>query len=398
MASLDKAVQEVNNVELNVAFLYPYNLKPFSNGKTAYYPIFTGNILKESILQRFFGRKNNLYTKEYLDIIEIVKPDIIHIHGTENTFHTILGRTNVPVVISIQGNPSVYAYKFRSGFHGFAENDKNSNLTFKSFLLGRNSFHTGLKELSIMAKLEQRTLLDAKYIIGRTDWDRRITRVLAPNSKYFVGNEALRDVFYRNEWNQNQPSSKLIIHTTNGNNYYKGLETLCYALSLLNNMGVDVEWRVAGISKNSKIVDITKRFLKENYPKKGLVLMGSLNEEQLVQSLLESHLYVMPSHIENSPNNLCEAMILGMPCVATLAGGTDSMLENKKEGLIIQDGDPWSMAGAIMELKNNWEKALYYGKNAREKAQNRHDRNSIVESLVNIYKTIIDENPSSLSI
>lgn len=42
----------------------------------------------------------------------------------------------------------------------------------------------------------------------------------------------------------------------------------------------------------------------------------------------------MPSHIENSPNNLCEAMILGMPCIATDAGGTSTLLSNMKDGLL----------------------------------------------------------------
>ena len=98
----------------------------------------------------------------------------------------------------------------------------------------------------------------------------------------------------------------------------------------------------------------------------------------------------MPSHIENSPNNLCEAMLLGMPCITTLAGGSDSILINKKEGLVIQDGDPWSMAGAVLELRNNWSEALIYGQKAREHALKRHDINSIIKSLLQTYQTIIE--------
>ena len=125
------------------------------------------------------------------------------------------------------------------------------------------------------------------------------------------------------------------------------------------------------------------------YPQKGLKLMGALNENELVESLVSAHMYVMPSHIENSPNNLCEAMMLGMPCITTLAGGTDTMLRHKIEGLVIQDGDPWSMAGAIMELRNDWETAVEYGKNARLHAQERHDKKKIVNNLLSVYTEII---------
>ena len=119
--------------------------------------------------------------------------------------------------------------------------------------------------------------------------------------------------------------------------------------------------------------------------------MGSLGQDQLVDSLLSSHLDVMPSHIENSPNNLCEAMMLGLPCIATHAGGTASILRNGEEGLIIQDGDPWVMAGAIMELVSQPKQMVQFGQKARAMAMKRHDRSKIVEQLIDTYHLIIRE-------
>lgn len=85
-------------------------------------------------------------------------------------------------------------------------------------------------------------------------------------------------------------------------------------------------------------------------------------------------------------------MLLGMPCITTLAGGSDSILINNKEGLVIQDGDPWSMAGAILELKNDWQQAVLYGQEARKHAMIRHDRESIVNDLLEVYQTIINDS------
>jgi len=81
-------------------------------------------------------------------------------------------------------------------------------------------------------------------------------------------------------------------------------------------------------------------------------------------------------------------MILGMPCIATYAGGTSSLIKDKEEGLLIQDGDPWSMAGAIHELLSNEIEAIEFGKRARERALIRHDKERIVSELLAIYKIV----------
>lgn len=388
MEALDYAVQR--KVELHISYLYPYKQEPFKNGFTTYHPIYTGNIIVESLKNRFLSRRQPDYLQNYLNVINDVKPDIIHIHGSENSFHEIVRRTDIPMVLSIQGNLSVYSYKYLSGFHGKLLSLKKGSLNLKSLIFGRNSFLKDYEYMNRMAFIEQKNLINIKNVIGRTDWDYRITRILAPHSKYYIGNEILRNSFYTGSWKNQDLTGKISIFTTNGDNYYKGFETLCYALHLLLQLGIEVEWRVAGIIETSAVNKIAKRVLKDKYPYKGLVLLGSLDENGLVQSLQFSNIYVMPSHIENSPNNLCEAMIIGLPCIATHAGGTASILKDKEEGLIIQSGDPWAMAGAIVEFINNPEQAKEYANKARIAALKRHNRDNIVSELINTYQEIIN--------
>lgn len=391
MHALNQAIQD--HIELTVAFHYPYKKDTFKYQNTNYFPVYTGNIILENLKRRFL---NKVYDEDfliqYLDVIEKVKPDIIHIHGTENSFLCIIEKTTIPIVVSIQGNLTVYNYKFFSGFHGKHLRKKDSKITFKNLLFGWNSYIKGYKTMTKMSMVESKHLKNANHIIGRTDWDRRITRILAPNSKYLQGEEMLREGFYQSLWDDPYSHGKIKLFTTNGNNYYKGFETVCYSLHLLNESGLDVEWRVAGVTKDSLINKITRKHLGKNYPEKGLVLLGSLHEDELIKNLQNSHIYIMPSHIENSPNNLCEAMILGMPCIATFAGGTSSMMKDGEEGILVQDGDPWVMAGAIVELLNNPEKAIEMGQNARARALARHDKETISKNLIEVYKSIVECN------
>jgi glycosyltransferase involved in cell wall biosynthesis len=84
-------------------------------------------------------------------------------------------------------------------------------------------------------------------------------------------------------------------------------------------------------------------------------------------------------------------MLLGMPIIATFAGGIPTTVENKKEGLLVQDGDPYALAGAILELKENSNYANELGNNARAKAMCRHNPDKIVNKLLNIYSSIIND-------
>lgn len=384
--SLDGEMQ--NKVDLHIAFYHNENILPFKYGNTRYYPIFKG---RKSLFRKYIDVKFSRIVlkediKKYLDIIKEVTPDIIHIHGTENPFGYILEKTDIPVVMSIQGNITVFYHKFLSGLE-----KKYLNLTdgFIKTMLRYKPFKVNYNMFESMKKRELEVLSLCRNIIGRTSWDRRISSVLSPEAKYYHNDEILREEFYQEKWQQPK-NNTFIIHTTNGNSFYKGFETICQTVSLLKKSGFDnFEWRIAGISANDLIVKVVRKKLKSLYPDSNLVLMGKLNETELQKKLLESNLYAMSSHIENSPNNLCEAMILGMPCIATFAGGTGSLLRDGHEGILIQDGDPWAMAGAILELNEDFQKALTMGDNARKKALYRHDKDRISNELVGIYSNIL---------
>ena len=390
LKSLDKQIQE--DVDLYVAFYYPYKLNRFKYGKTSYYPIYNGNFLWNTFKKIFIvSEKDEQDVHKYTDIIEQIQPDIIHIHGTENPFGCIIGKVNIPVVVSIQGNITVYYHKYFSGIEKKYLSTSVPVSSLKGFLLSKNFLYV-YKTFAKKKQIELKNLKKTNYIIGRTAWDKRITTVMAPDSVYYHGDELLRGSFYANQWkNPFSFPGNFIIHTTNGNSFYKGFETICLALNELNKLNYDVEWRVAGITEKSLIYKIVKKKLKKNFPEKGLTLLGSLSENELIVSMQQSNVYVMPSHIENSPNSLCEAMLMGMPCIATFAGGTGSLLQDKKEGLLIQDGDPWAMAGSILELWNNKEQAIIMGANARIRALHRHDKKRIVTDLLETYNTIIHD-------
>lgn len=382
LKTLNEIVQD--KVNLSIAFYYKKDIKPFRYGNTMYFPIYkNSDSLTNKIKSRVLGRMEpEEDIKKFIEIIIEIAPDVIHIHGTERQFGLIQNFISIPTVISIQGNISVYKEKYFSGIP-LLDVFKYTRLKNRLFFTGTLSRFKSFKK---QAEIEKRILRISKNIIGRTDWDQRITRVLSPNSNYFHNDEILKKVFYENQW-QNQLSSKINLFTTTAAGIYKGVETLIHCAYLLDLNDVNYKWKVAGVSVNDEIVDLSTKSLKKNISK-NIEFLGPVDEETLKDSILNCNIYLGVSHIENSPNSLCEALLLGAPCIATYAGGTSNFIQDRISGVLIQDGDPYSMAGAIMELKSNYDMAQAMGENARNIAIKRHDRNIIVRDLISIYQKV----------
>jgi glycosyltransferase involved in cell wall biosynthesis len=381
--SLQRTMQD--KVELSLAFYHDNSIQPFVLGTTKYFPVTRyrkGAVSK--ISQRIFNTLEGPDDiKAFLDIIDQVKPDLIHVHGTEGPFGLIQKFTDVPVVVSIQGIITVYRYKY---FSGISHATALLYSRFKNYLYFRSVFNV-YQRFNKMAAREQEIYKLTKFILGRTHWDRRIASVMAPKARYFHSDEVLRAAFYQYEWN-NTLSGELILFTTNGPDIYKGIETVISCAALLDSLGLNYEWQIAGFSPGDEMIGIASKSV-DTAVSKNIKLLGSVDEQTLASALLKAHIYVGCSHIENSPNSLCEAQILGLPCIATHAGGTNSMLSGDGDGVLIQDGDPYSMAGAIIELKENFEHATLLGKGSRKKALRRHDPERISNELLSIYQTVL---------
>ena len=389
LASLEQQVKHDPFIDLSVSFYYNGELEPFEYNSVQYYPVSRGRGQSKFAklmdrLEAYQENRDERYIEKLVKVIETVRPDVIHIHGTEDNFGLIQKYIQLPVVFSIQSLLTPYCEKF---FSGIPRSVASSKENFSSKLLidsVRNNFFL----FSKWAKREVEMLKPARFIIGRTSWDKRATRILAPKSLYFVGNEIMRSSFYSRVWQKQAFSPTITIVTTMSGGLYKGLESVLKTAAVLTAHHFNFQWLVIGQTESGKYPQMVQRWIKKDYSQNGVVFMGSKTESELVEILCEADIYCQVSHIENSPNSLCEAMLLGMPVVATFAGGTDSMLESGSQGMLVQDGDSYSLAGAITELAEDFEKSRQYGQNARKAALERHDPKKVANEIIDVYKAI----------
>ncbi|MGV8962756.1 MAG: glycosyltransferase family 4 protein [Candidatus Saccharimonadaceae bacterium] len=398
VSSLEKELIKVEGIELGVVFTYGFEgKKHFKIGTTNYYSVPYAHT-KGRIRGIFSRWKHNIEPagdiNYYLEIVEEFKPDVIHIFGTEYAFGLIIEKVKVPIIIQIQGNLSVCEKKWFSGLSNCnILRHSNPKVIIQAYGLWHLYFL-----FSKRASRERKLMQFCKYFIGRTDWDRRISHVLSPGRKYYHCEELLRDEFYQADLWQKPVKTNIKFVSTVSPMVYKGLETILETSKLLSDMNLcDFEWNIVGVKGNEEIISIIEKTYGLRFAEQNIYFKGSMNSNKLIVELSQAQIYVHPSHIENSPNSVCEAMLLGIPIIATYAGGTPSIIANGVEGLLVQDGDPFSLAGAISELIQDKNLMLFLGSNAHNKAIVRHDRKQVSERIVAIYKEVIKDNSNELS-
>lgn len=390
MISLEDEIKKTSDIQLSVAYFSNEERESFSYEGVTYYPMYekkTANPLIRIIdRKKPMAKRDAAVLPKMLKVVEECSPDIIHIHGTEQSFGLIQDyKKNIPIVFSIQGLIAPYKEKFYSGMpENHVRNHETLAEKFRgisSDFLYRSFCERGLRECHY--------LQSAQYIFGRTSWDRCITGLLNPHRKYYVVDEIMRQQFYQKQWKKRAFEKKLKVVSTISGGIYKGYETVLRSANLLKDYAnFDFEWHIAGYDRQSKWVHLAEKLTGISTTSCNIVLHGRIDADELSSLLIESDIYVHVSHIENSPNSVCEAMLIGMPVIAGFAGGTSSMLENGKEGILVQDGDPYMYAGAIVDLYSDFEKAKTYGENAKQRAMERHNPKRIGEQLINAYKTV----------
>lgn len=273
----------------------------------------------------------NRHLEQYWQMIQNeFKPDVVHIHGSEYphglAYVRACGRRGV--VVSIQGIISSYARYYAAGID---YRSVKKCLTLRDFVK-QDSILKSQRLFEKRGILEKELLRNANHIIGRTAWDKAHAKAIAPKAQYHFCGETLRDEFYKHTWSyaKCEPYS---IFVSQAGYPIKGLHMLLKALPLILRYYPDTKVYVAGTDPTkSPLRHYTSygKYLHDLIAKLGLEekieFTGSLSESEMCQRYLDSNVFVCCSAIENSPNSLGEAQLLGMPYVASFVGGVPEIV------------------------------------------------------------------------
>lgn len=342
-----------------------------------------------------YGKGNQAYNKDYeplwREVKAVAKPDVVHLHGTEYThglaYIQACGSDNM--VVSIQGMKSAYYYYY----YGLTKWNIYSHLTLHDAIKG--SIVKEQNNFKSQGEYEKEIIRSVKHIIGRTSWDRANTWAINPNAKYHFCNETLRSEFYdESRWNYDS-CRKHTIFLSQASYPIKGLHQVLNALPIVLQHYPDTQVRIAGNDiTNTKGLrnrlrftgygSIIKSLIKKHHLNEHITFTGALTAQEMKQEYINCNVFVCPSTIENSPNSLGEAQILGTPVIASYVGGIPDMMKGDEEHLYRFE-EVNMLAEKICRLFADEDKQV----DMVEVAKLRHNQEENAKALISIYNEVV---------
>lgn len=257
------------------------------------------------------------------------------------------------------------------------------------------------KEIQKMYKLaadEKEIITAARHFIGRSTLDKAVLRAYNPTAVYYQCNDMLRSGFYEGGWQYERCEPYRIFVSQ----YYyplKGFHYLLKAAALLKEKYPRLKIVAAGYNpiegsvskrelKDSSYIRYIKSLIREYGLADYVEVTGVLSEEQIKAEYLRANVYVLPSTIENSPNSLAEAMMLGDPCIASDVGGVSDFAEHRKEAFLYPSSSTHLLAYYLDAVFSDRVLASQLGQNARKRAKIDYDRAANTAALEQAFRTI----------
>lgn len=338
--------------------------------------------------------ENHEYEPLWREVRDAIKPDVVHLHGTEFShglaYLEACGSDNV--CVSIQGLVSAYYYYY---YYGLTR--KEILLAMTPLSLIRGGILNGYKGFKRRGEIEKKIIRKVHHIIGRTSWDKQRTWAINPGAQYHYGGETLRSDFYTGSTWKYKNCTPHTIFLSQAFYPIKGLHMVLRAMPFVLRHFPDTKIRIAGadiartkggkeLLKLSNYGMIIRKMIKKYHLEECITFTGALDGDGMREEYMRSNVFVCPSSIENSPNSLGEAQLLGVPVIASYVGGIPDMMKGDEEHLYRFE-EVEMLAYKLCKLFE--KQGELNTEPMRQAALFRHDPDKNVRDLINTYNQIV---------
>lgn len=384
--ALENIVLHSKDIQLYIAFESTTEMEVKVIDGVTYIPMPTHYTFMERKLSNHTWKINERKVIEAgRKVIEQYQPDVIHVFGCEWPYGLLAQYTDIPLVIHIQGSIIPYNNALYPPRYNEFTIVKVAGLNLRKDWHCLMSYNKSKSNL----EMEKRVWKTVHHYMGRTSWDKSLVNMLTKNSSYHHVEEALRPTFMNTDKRWSLPAcGKLKLLSTGCSSFWKGIDVMLKTAHVLKDAGVDFEWNVVG-SMGGELKRIVEDKEGLKFADTNINILGFCTPEKIIDLMCHSTMYVHTAYIENSPNSICEAQLIGMPIVSTMVGGIATLVRNGIEGDLLPANDPWQIANAIVELAKDKKRMVSYSEHSRQHALERHNPEHILEQLLGCYKDLI---------
>lgn len=272
-------------------------------------------------------------------LLQSIDPDLVHLHGARPTFVGGVARRlggRYSCVASLHGAHDLMAVR-----------DDGSLSMIRSWL-ARIVHRVGFLASDRVIVCARALLVDVRSCIegwGRNteEFIRRKTRVVYHGVEGEAAtNEAAADAVAKRP--KERGPTMVVGCLSRLDEPKKGIGVLLKAAAELEARGLPIDLRIAGEGHSRSQLDMQRKCLGI----RGCTFLGFVPSAS--DFLYDLDVFVLPSFSEGTPLVLMEAMLAGVPVVATRVGGIPEIVEDGVTGVTVPAGDPGALADALAVL------------------------------------------------
>ena len=125
-------------------------------------------------------------------------------------------------------------------------------------------------------------------------------------------------------------------------------------------------------------------------------VMGKVDREQVFGIYQKATVVCFPSWWDNLPMVCLEAMGVGAVVLGSSSGGMSEIIENGKNGYLIEPHNPLKLADKLLELLQlNTDQRKMISENAKQRIMTHFEKSVVLEQMVNYYHDVISDYKKS---
>ena len=161
----------------------------------------------------------------------------------------------------------------------------------------------------------------------------------------------------------------------------KGIYDLIEVIEALKEIYPDIKLFVGGDGEVEKL----KEIINEKKLEQNIEYIGWISGKKKEDLLKECSFYILPSYNEGMPMSLLEGMAYKNVVISTRVGGIPKVIENNKNGILINPGDKEKLQQELTRLLGNKKLRLSLSKEARNTIESKFNIENNIRTLVALY-------------
>lgn len=192
---------------------------------------------------------------------------------------------------------------------------------------------------------------------------------------------------WENRDQQNNGNTETTVLFLNRIEKAKGVMELIDSAKVLCAEFPNLRFRIVGNETNE--CDEIKQAISQSGLSDRVEFVGRVSEEDKIKEFINADIYILPSHVEDLPYGLLEAMSYGLPCFASAVGGIPSLVEDKVNGLLGEPKDVKAIISSLHRLISDKKLRQEFGTKARQTISEKFSWDSRTEEFRDVYNKLL---------